>query len=102
MLKSNVFVLERRNELLHDDLKRLEGQDNFMKEAYLQRKDDAFREMNEQASVVGKITMELQTAREDLFMIKSQLCKNCRDAILGPDAAAGADGRPPAEGAPGA
>eukprot|EP00756_Hemistasia_phaeocysticola_P060278 Hpha_TRINITY_DN3895_c0_g1::TRINITY_DN3895_c0_g1_i1::g.44673::m.44673 len=82
-LKSNVFVLERRNELLHDDLKRLEGQDSFMKEAYLQRKDDAFREMNEQAAVVSKITMELQTAREDLFVVRSQLCRNCREAIIG-------------------
>ena len=30
-MKSNVYVMERRNELLHDDLQRLEAQDQFMK-----------------------------------------------------------------------
>ena len=82
-MKSNVYVIERRNDLLHDDLKRLEAQDVFMKESYLQRKDDAFKEMNEQAAVVAKITLELQTSREDLFMLKTKLCRNCKEAILG-------------------
>ncbi|KAJ9462769.1 hypothetical protein DIPPA_14730 [Diplonema papillatum] len=82
-MKSNVYVIERRNELLHDDLQRLEAQDTFMKESYLQRKDDAFKEMNEQAAVVAKINMELQTSREDLFMLKTKLCRNCKEAILG-------------------
>eukprot|EP01061_Rhynchopus_euleeides_P016670 TRINITY_DN27994_c0_g1_i3.p2 TRINITY_DN27994_c0_g1~~TRINITY_DN27994_c0_g1_i3.p2 ORF type:complete len:418 (+),score=200.05 TRINITY_DN27994_c0_g1_i3:127-1380(+) len=82
-MKSNVYLLERRNDLLHDDLQRLEAQDQFMKDSYLQRKDDAFKEMNEQAAVVAKITMELQTSREDLFMLKTKLCRNCKEAILG-------------------
>ena len=54
-----------------------------LQDSYLQRKDDAFKEMNEQAAVVAKITMELQTSREDLFMLKTKLCRNCKEAILG-------------------
>ena len=42
--------------------------------------------MNEQAAVVAKITMELQTSREDLFMLKTKLCRNCKEAILGSEA----------------
>lgn len=81
-LRSNVLVVEKRNQILHDDLKRLEVEDSVNKEAYVKRKDDAFSTMNRQAAVVQQINTELQTTREDLYMMKSKLCKNCRLSIL--------------------
>jgi hypothetical protein len=81
-LRSNVLVVERRNQILHDDLKRLEAEDSFAKDAYVTRKDGAFATINKQAAVVQQINAELQTAREDLYMIKSKLCKSCRLSIL--------------------
>lgn len=81
-LRSNVLVVEKRNQILHDDLKRLETEDNVSKEAYTRRKDDAFSTINKQAAVVQQIDSELQTTREDLYMMKSKLCKNCRLSIL--------------------
>jgi len=83
-LKSNVFVIEKRNQVLQDDLRRLESEDGFQKSAYLQRKESAFQEMNDQAAVVSKLNAELQTVREDLFVIKSRMCKVCRENILAP------------------
>lgn len=82
-LKANVLVVEKRNQVLHDDLKRLEAEDTFVKESYGKRKDAAYLEMNEQAAIVSTLNADLQTAREDLYMIKSKLCKNCRGSILG-------------------
>ena len=81
-LKSNVLVVEKRNQILHDDLKRLELEDTFSKDAYVKRKDEAFAEMNRRAAIVQQINAELQTCREDLYMIKTKLCKNCRLSIL--------------------
>ena len=86
-LKSNVLVVEKRNQIRHDDLKRLESEDEFAKQAYNHRKDSAFAEMNEQASVLSRLNAELQTCREDLYIIKSKLCKQCRMAILHSSAA---------------
>jgi hypothetical protein len=81
-LRSNVLVVEKRNQILHDDLKRLEAEDSLSKEAYIGRKDEAFATMNRQAAVVQEINTALQTSREDLYVMKSKLCKNCRLAIL--------------------
>jgi hypothetical protein len=81
-LKSNVLVVEKRNQILHDDLKRLELEDTFAKDAYVKRKDEAFTEMNRRAAIVQQINAELQTSREDLYMIKTKLCRNCRLSIL--------------------
>eukprot|EP00758_Cryptobia_borreli_P001625 Tbor_TRINITY_DN2398_c0_g1::TRINITY_DN2398_c0_g1_i1::g.132::m.132 len=84
-LKSNVLVVEKRNQILHGDLKRLETEDDAVKEAYVYRKDNAFDEMNRQAVVVSQLNADLQTAREDLYMIKSKLCKHCRSSIIQPN-----------------
>jgi chromosome segregation ATPase len=81
-LKSNVLVVEKRNQIRHDDLKRLESEDDYAKAAYSHRKDAAFSEMNEQAAVLAKLNSELQTSREELYIIKSKLCKQCRMSIL--------------------
>jgi chromosome segregation ATPase len=81
-LRSNVLVVEKRNNLLHDDLQRLEQEDTIAKAAYNSRKDVAFATMNKQATAIQQINAELQTTREDLYMIKSKLCKNCKRSIL--------------------
>lgn len=81
-LRSNVLVVEKRNQILHDDLKRLEHEDTVSKDAYNKRKDEAFSTMNRQAATVQQINSDLQTTREDVYMIKSKLCKNCRLSIL--------------------
>lgn len=81
-LKSNVLVVEKRNQILHEDLKRLEAEDEAVKNSYVSRKDEAFDEMNRQAVNVAQLNSDLQTAREDLYMIKSKLCKNCRMSLF--------------------
>lgn len=81
-LKSNVLVVEKRNQILHEDLKRLEAEDQSVKQSYTERKDAAFDEMNRQAVIVSQLNTDLQTSREDLYMLKSRLCKGCRSSIL--------------------
>ncbi len=81
-LKSNVLVFEKRNQAFHDTLKRLEEEDQYAKDSYSTRKDTAHQELNEQAARIQQVNQELQTAREDLYMVKSRLCKHCRASIL--------------------
>ena len=81
-LKSNVLVYEQRNQAFHDTLARLEHEDQFAKQSYNERKNKSYQESNEQASRIQLINQQLQTAREDLFMIKARLCKQCRVGIL--------------------
>jgi uncharacterized coiled-coil DUF342 family protein len=87
-LKSNVLVLEKRNQNFHDTLRRLEGEDAYSKDSYTARKDAAHAELTDQAARIQRVNQELQTAREDLYVVKSRLCKNCRNSILHGGAAA--------------
>lgn len=81
-LKSNVLVYERRNQAFHDTLQRYEQEDGYAKHAYGDRKTRAYQELNDQAGKIQQINQQLQTSREDLYMIKSRLCKHCRLTIL--------------------
>lgn len=40
------------------------------------------QDLNDQAARIQRVNNDLQTAREDLYMIKSKLCKHCRMSIL--------------------
>lgn len=100
-LKSNVLVVEKRNQAFHDTLKRLEAEDALVKDNYLNRKDAAYHELNEQAVKIQRINQELQTAREDLYTIKSRLCKHCRMSILHTASESNVGGTVPAIGAGG-
>ena len=81
-LRSNVLVYEKRHQAYSDTVARLDQEDAYAKEAYARRKDGCHRELNAQASRIQDITHQLQSAREDLYMIKSRLCKHCRMSLL--------------------
>jgi chromosome segregation ATPase len=81
-LRSNVLVYEKRHQAFSDTVARLEQEDTYAKEAYAARKDGCYHELNSQASRIQEITHQLQSAREDLYMIKSRLCKHCRMSLL--------------------
>jgi chromosome segregation ATPase len=89
-LRSNVLVYEKRHQAYSDTVSRQEQDDAFAKDAYARRKDACHHELNVQANRIQDITHQLQSAREDLYMIKSRLCKHCRMSLLH---AAGDDGR---------
>lgn len=81
-LKSNVLVYERQNQAFHDTLARLEAEDKYSKAGYDERKSRAYNDLNDTAAKVQRINQQLQTAREDLYVVKSKLPPNVRDSIL--------------------
>ena len=79
---SIVDLVERQNAGLEASIARMLEQ-NKVSESQIQEKDNVNnKNLIEQANFIAMVHMELQTVREDLYMIKSRLCHHCRDRLL--------------------
>eukprot|EP01059_Diplonema_ambulator_P033633 TRINITY_DN7138_c0_g1_i2.p1 TRINITY_DN7138_c0_g1~~TRINITY_DN7138_c0_g1_i2.p1 ORF type:complete len:1434 (+),score=554.45 TRINITY_DN7138_c0_g1_i2:191-4303(+) len=79
---SIVDLVERQNSGLEASIARMLEQ-NRVSENQIQEKDNINnKNLIEQANFIAMVHMELQTVREDLYMIKSRLCHHCRDRLL--------------------
>ncbi|KAJ9451029.1 FERM domain-containing protein C [Diplonema papillatum] len=79
---SIVDLVERQNAGLEASIARMLEQ-NRVSENQIQEKDNINnKNLIEQANFIAMVHMELQTVREDLYMIKSRLCHHCRDRLL--------------------
>ena len=79
---SIVDLVERQNAGLEASIARMLEQ-NKVSEGQIQEKDNVNnKNLIEQANFIAMVHMELQTVREDLYMIKSRLCHHCRDRLL--------------------
>eukprot|EP00756_Hemistasia_phaeocysticola_P018355 Hpha_TRINITY_DN15587_c1_g8::TRINITY_DN15587_c1_g8_i1::g.108462::m.108462 len=84
---SIIDLVERQNQGLESSIARMLEQ-NHVSEAQIQGKDNTNnKNLIEQANFIAMVHMELQTVREDLYMIKSRLCHHCRERLLAEEAA---------------
>ncbi|ORC93769.1 uncharacterized protein TM35_000016460 [Trypanosoma theileri] len=81
-LKNNALVVEKQNQVMGQSLQQLEDEDEFARSSYAKRKDEAFEESTKQSATVQQLNAELQKARENLYMMKSKVCKDCRTSIF--------------------
>eukprot|EP01063_Lacrimia_lanifica_P004142 TRINITY_DN12312_c0_g1_i2.p1 TRINITY_DN12312_c0_g1~~TRINITY_DN12312_c0_g1_i2.p1 ORF type:complete len:1436 (+),score=672.00 TRINITY_DN12312_c0_g1_i2:167-4474(+) len=79
---SIIDLVEKQNAGLEASIARMLEQ-NRVSENQIQEKDNINnKNLIEQANFIAMVHMELQTVREDLYMIKSRLCHHCRDRLL--------------------
>lgn len=75
-------LVERQNSGLEASIMRMMEQ-NKLSEKQIGEKDNINnKNLIEQANFIAMIHMELQSTREDLYILKARLCHHCRETIL--------------------
>ena len=79
---SIVDLVERQNTGLEASIARMLEQNRESENQITDKDNINNKNLIEQANFIAMVHMELQTVREDLYMIKSRLCHHCRDHLL--------------------
>ena len=75
-------LVERQNQGLEASILRLMEQNKLSERQIMEKDNINNKNLIEQANFISMIHMELQTTREDLYILKARLCRHCRETIL--------------------
>lgn len=75
-------LVERQNQGLEASILRMMEQNRLSEKQIVEKDNLNNKNLIEQANFISMIHMELQTTREDLYILKARLCHSCRETIL--------------------
>ena len=75
-------LVERQNAGLEASIARMIEQNKLSEKQIAEKDNINNKNLLEQSNFIALLHMELQTAREDLYIIKARLCHMCQDLIL--------------------
>jgi hypothetical protein len=84
---SVIDLVERQNQGLEAAIARLMEQNKLSERQIIERDAGNHKNLIEQSNFMSMLHMELQTTREDLFLLKARLCHHCRETILADEVA---------------
>jgi hypothetical protein len=79
---SVIDLVERQNQGLESSIARTVEQNKLSEKQILEKDTINNKNLIEQSNFMSMLHMELQTTREDLFLLKARLCHHCRENIL--------------------
>ena len=75
-------LVERQNAGLEASISRMIEQNKLSEKQIAEKDSINQKNLIEQANFLSLVHMELQTTREDLYLLKARLCHHCREVIL--------------------
>ena len=75
-------LVERQNQGLESSILRMMEQNKLSERQIVEKDNINNKNLIEQANFISMVHMDLQSTREDLYILKARLCHNCRESIL--------------------
>lgn len=83
---SVIDLVERQNQGLEASIARMMEQNKLSEKQIMEKDTINHKNLIEQSNFMSMLHMELQTTREDLYLLKARLCHHCRENILADEA----------------